>query len=321
MSEQTASPKTNPANKDFIRYPRFKELHAEIRRCQELSKCSSEPQCMSLEGSSGAGKTTLLRDYADLFPTYEGEEGQVIPVFYAEIPSPATVKSVVASLLEQLGDPGANKGTTWAMTSRLIGLIRDCGVELVILDEFSNLIDTDTNHILNTVSDWLKMVIKKSNVPFLVVGITGKVERILNANAQLSRLFAYRETLQPFLWGNKDTIAEFALFLQYSERVVGMELCKEVPKAELYYRIHYSTDGVVGNVMNLLRYAGLVAQERNASVIELADLSAAFNCRIGKHLRNKINPFVFPADAKFIPPQNGNDDDQSPSVNTTLTTR
>jgi hypothetical protein len=329
MSDEIKTTNPLPSNTAFIRYPRLKELHQEIQRCQELSKVSSEPQCMSLEGSSGAGKTTLVRDYAAMFPRYQEEGGIAIPVFYAEIPSPATVKGTASSLLEQLGDPGAHKGTLWSMNSRLVGLIKDCGVELVILDEFSNLIDTETNHILNTVSDWLKMLIKQTGVPFMVVGIEGKVEQILNANAQLSRLFAFRETLEPFRWSDKNSIDEFALFLQYAERAIGISLTNEMPKAELYYRVFYATNGVVGNIMNLIRYAGLLATEKQSQTVELEHLSLAFVHRIGKHLRNKTNPFTYGANDKFVAPiKNGKFDEGksempklTSALSATLTTR
>lgn len=311
------------SNMNFVRYPRFKELHKEIERCQELSKVSLEPQCMSLEGESGAGKSTLVRDYASQFPRYENENGLVIPVFYAEIPSPATVKGTASSLLEQLGDPGANKGTLWSMNSRLVGLIKSCGVELVILDEFSNLIDTETNHIMNTVSDWLKMLIKQSGVPFLVVGINGKVSRILKANNQLSRLFACREKLEPFSWSDEKAIKDFSMFVQYAEKAVGLSVTKEVPKVEMLYRIFYATDGIVGNIMNLIRYAGISATDNKHDSIELRDLSEGFRKRISEHLPNKTNPFKTDASESFSAPAEKINDTRNErgDISGTLTTR
>jgi hypothetical protein len=322
------SPELEQAHTALIRYPRFRELHQEIRRCQSLSKIAGEPQCMSLEG--GAGKSTLVKDYTAAFPRRNTQNSTTIPVFYAEIPSPATVKGTAAALLEQLGDPLAGRGTLWSMNSRLINLIRACEVELVILDEFSNLIDTDTNHILATVSDWLKMLIKQTDVPFLVIGLEGKVDRILQANPQLSRLFAFRETLHPFIWDaqDPDTLKEFALFVQYTEKAVGLPLSNQLLRTELLYRIYYATDGVVGNMMNLMRYAGVVAREKGRPFIDLNDLAVSFSKRIGKHLRTKTNPFDYLVSEAFNPPDEnsayspgGSPKKHRRSVSTTLTTR
>jgi hypothetical protein len=149
----------------------------------------------------------------------------------------------------------------------------DCQVELVILDDFHHLIDKATNRILEQVSDWLKVLIKETGIPFLVVGIEGKVERILEANAQLSRLFAVRQTLQPFRCDPSDetSIHEFGRFVQYAEQVIGMPLPVTLPRLELLYRLHYATEGVVGNLMNLLRYAAWLTRQRNQEAITLTD--------------------------------------------------
>ncbi len=55
------------ANAALVRYPRFNELHQDIRLCQEMSKIAGEPQCMILEGIAGAGKSTLVKNYSAAF--------------------------------------------------------------------------------------------------------------------------------------------------------------------------------------------------------------------------------------------------------------
>ncbi len=292
------------ANAALVRYSRFNELHEDIRLCQAMSRRAGEPQCMALEGLAGAGKSTLVKSYAEAFTRYETVSGTKIPIFYIETPAPVTVKGMAARMLEELGDPAAHKGPLWSMNSRLIQYIRLCKVQLVILDDFHHLIDKETNRVLETVSDWLKVLIKETNVPFLVVGIEGRVEQILRANSQLSRLFAVRERLEPFQWNptNVTTIKEFASFIQYVEKGVGTSLSDELPRAELLHRLHYATDGVVGNVMNLIRFAALLAQERGIETLTLLILSQAFAKRLHKHLAQKANPFATVGNQHFVAP-------------------
>ena len=288
----------------FIMYPRLKELDQEICRCQQLSRVAGEPQCIALEGSTGAGKTTLIQQYAAGFPRRETRLGTRIPVFYLETPSPATVKTMASVMLERLGDPAAHIGTIGSLNSRLIKLLQACEVELVILDDFHHLIDTETDRVLAKVSDWLKVLIKETGIPFLVVGIEGKVERILQANAQLSRLFAARETLAPFAWRPEQptTIQAFHTFVSTLESCVGKPLTTTVPRTELLYRLYYCTDGVVGNVMNLLRYAVKLTEEQSQITLELPLLRQAFEKRLAKHMRGKVNPFSWSADERFMAP-------------------
>jgi hypothetical protein len=282
------------ANTALIRYPRFKALHQDMRECQVLSRLANEPHCLSLEGVTGAGKSTLVRDYAALFPRIEEASGTRVPVFYVETPSPVTVKGMAATMLARLGDPAAHTGALWSMNFRLVRLMTACQVELVILDDFHHLIDKETNRILEQVSDWLKVLIKETNIPFLVVGIEGKVERILEANAQLSRLFAARQTLEPLHYAQTDdaSLQEFARFVQYAEEALAIALPATLPRAELLLRLHVATRGVVGNLMNLLRYAAWLTRQQHQNTIALPTLAAAFDKRLSKHLKNQPNPFI-----------------------------
>jgi hypothetical protein len=292
------------AHTALIRYPRFKALHNEIRECQELSQLAHEPQCMSLEGVTGAGKSTLVRDYVALFPRIEQTDGTRIPIFYAETPSPVTVKGMAATMLAHLGDPAAHQGTLWTLNYRLIHLMLDCHVELVILDDFHHLIDKKTDRVLGQVSDWLKVLIKETGIPFLVVGIDGKVERILDANGQLSRLFAVRQTLTPFRCDPADAVSlqEFARFVQYAEQAIAMTLPTTLTRLELLHRLHEATQGVVGNVMTLLRYAAWLTRQQSTVALSataqptltLPILAAAYDKRLAKHVKRPANPFLAP---------------------------
>lgn len=279
------------ANIKLIRYPRFNELHDDILLCREATALAGEPSCMVLEGVSGAGKSTLVKSYAESFPRYEAKDGSRIPVFYLETPSPVTVKGMASHMLMELGDPGAHKGTLQMMNARMLHYLRVCEVELVILDDFHHLIDSETNRIMAQVSDWLKVLIKETGIPFLVVGIENSIERILRANQQLSRLFAVREKLLPFRIDTREEAENFYLFLEYAQKAVGMEIQYKLSKDEFLLRIHAATNGVVANVMNLLRFSALLAQKRGESVITLNILDAAFNKRLQRHIVKSPYPF------------------------------
>jgi len=297
--EQLATP-VGRANAVLIRYPRFNQLLKNIQLCRDMSKTAGEPQCIILEGCPGAGKSTLVKSYAAACSRHETPSGTKVPVFYVETPSPATVKGMAARLLQALGDPAASYGTLWSMNARLVHFIQTCEVQMIILDDFHHLIDTETNRVLGKVSDWLKVLIKEAQIPFLVVGVEGTARRILDANAQLSRLFAIRETLHPFRWdsGQPETIQEFMMFVTFAEQLIGVQLTTDLPREELLYRMYYATEGVVGNVMNLLRYAVALAPQQEAETLTLEVLTAAFNMRLAEHV-HKRSPFL--ADLSSLP--------------------
>ncbi|MCC6607210.1 MAG: TniB family NTP-binding protein [Anaerolineae bacterium] len=278
----------------LIRYPRFNELHNDIQLCQEMTSHTGEPSCMVLEGMTGAGKSTLVQAYAANFPRYEAEDGTRIPVFALMTPSPITVKGMASHMLAELGDPAAYRGTLQNMNARLIHYLKVCEVELVILDDFQHLIDSETNKILAKVSDWLKVLIKETGIPFLVIGIEDSVERILRANQQLSRLFAVRETLHPFSLATEDEAKDFHRFLEFAEQAVKMPIQHDLSPDEFLARMYFATEGVVANLMNLLRFAALLAQKEGEATLSLQLLDQAFNKRLQRHLIKPPNPFSTP---------------------------
>jgi hypothetical protein len=118
----------------FINFPRLNRVREKIAYCHRHSKVAAEPECLLITGQTGAGKTTLCEVYGQQFSRRPTQEGIAVPVLSASIPVPATAKSLATRLLVALGDPMAGRGTTVNQTLRLVRLIRECGVELVILD-------------------------------------------------------------------------------------------------------------------------------------------------------------------------------------------
>jgi energy-coupling factor transporter ATP-binding protein EcfA2 len=304
-------------DRGVFHYPRFDAIYRAIERCQHMSRVMREPQCISLEGHPGAGKTTLSTCYTAAHPRTETEWGSRIPVFYLETPSPITVKGMAQTMLDKLGDPLADRGTLTTLNRRLKHYLVQCEVQLVILDDFHHLIDADTDRVFQTVSDWLKVLIKDAGVPFMVVGIEGKNEQILRLNPQLSRLFALRETLRPFAWDQerKEAILELGGWIKSIEQEMGKALVPQMSRIELLHRLHYATDGIAGHLLNLLRYAAQYALEQGEAEVTLAALTWAFQHRITGHFPGKINPFGTTIGEVFVAPSDPPMLDAPQSVN------
>lgn len=280
-------------NKSIIRYPQINKLKEKIVDCESFSHKCLEPQCMALKGEPGAGKTTLLLNYVAAHPRYDDKDGTVIPVLYIETPSPATEKALALKISEELGDPAYSCHRTLNdLTRSLPKMIKACKVSLVILDDFHHLIDAKTDRVLNKVADWLKVMIKESEVPFVVVGVGEKIDRILAKNEQLSRLFLYSEAIQPFYFDLNDAIKvkELSAFVLLIEKSIGMRFTRQVSWIDLLHRLWYATNGYVGNMMNLSRLAAHLAGKANGNDIDLEALRLAFDLRLKRHI-GKLNPF------------------------------
>lgn len=274
-----------------VEYPRLGRVRSKISYCHVHSKVAAEPECLLITGPSGAGKTTLCRLYANAFPRSIGTEGVTVPVLAASIPVPATVKAVVTRLLEALGDPFAERGSTVNQTFRLVRLLRTCGVELMVLDEFQHFIDRDSNHVLLTVANWLKDVLNEANVPMVLSGLPAS-DVILTSNAQLERRFGMRERMDPFGWDSEDGQHEFRQLLSHLDCALPFERASELSEADLAARIHCATGGVLGLVMKLIRRACVMAIEDDAPSLDIALLARSFEERLSSSRVGLTNPFI-----------------------------
>ena len=188
----------------FITYPELTDIMDKIADCHSRSKTSAEPKCLSITGESGCGKTTIAEVYNTKYASTRTDEGITVPVLLVTISAPATVKALATDILDSLGDPLADRGTVTSLTRKVYKLIKECGVELIIFDEFQHLIDRDSDRVLQVASDWLKNFLNKTKVPMVLMGLPYSV-RILEANPQLRRRFSVRKELKPFVWENPES--------------------------------------------------------------------------------------------------------------------
>jgi len=301
LSLMTLEEKIKLTNQIYISYPRFQEVLSAIDYCHHFSSCQDEPECLFLTGETGVGKTTIYRTYAYNYPRKMTNEGAIIPILAVTIPAPATVKTVVTKMLWQLGDPAYDKGTIGIQTIRLIGFLKNCGVELIILDEFQHFIDRDSAKVLQTVSDWLKTLILDTNLPIILIGLP-EAEQILKLKSlsQLSRRFAHRYYLRPFIW-EVDNGVEFRTFLHLLESELPLKEKSHLAEEEMAKRFYVASGGIIAYIMKLIRAGTYLALTENSSYLNVSILANAFTQYVQADIPSQVNPFLVDlADLKDI---------------------
>lgn len=283
----------------IVQYPGFKHLYKCMMACIELTELTGEPNCMSLEGMSGVGKSTLVKAVANDFHNRNGDSQGMNSVLYVVTPAPATIKGLQATILEGLEDPEYSKGSTADLNARILQYLKNREVKLVILDEIQHLRAirrANDEHV----SDWFKVLIKKSEIPFVIVGLDGTIESLLQNSTQLSRLFARRETLNPFL-NSKIGRKEFAGFVMLAMKGNGIQI-DGIDQNEFMRRLHYCTRGVVGNIINLLQEASRLARYEGSPTVNVATLKLAYETRLAMHVGG-YNLFAHPPEEKVSIPE------------------
>lgn len=289
----TAKERKELVEKIFIMHPSFENCYNIINECYEHSKISVEPLCAVMLGKPGSGKTTLCTKIEETYPRIELEEKTKIPALVASIPVPLTTRNMVTALLVALGDPLADRGTTFSKTIRLFKQLKECEVEIIILDEFHHIIDKDSDKVLHIVSDWLKQLINEVRIPLIFVGLPHSI-KILKANNQLERRFSLRGELINFNWKSKpkkesarEEQAEstnnhkfdadnYRIFIKILDESLPLLETSRLAAKSISYRLWKATEGNVNRTMKLVRYAAKLAIENKEERVTLPLLEIAY---------------------------------------------
>jgi len=287
-----------------IRHTQFKKIYQCIGAIHRDRLLGLDARSLIVSGQTGAGKSWLINSYIEdcgrkrrSTPT-----GDIVPILSVEVPGGnITPRGLGLSILNALGDPGFDNGTQTTVTVRLADLLKKCHVEIVFLDDFHHLVNRVNDSVLLDVADWLKGIIKHTQIPFVVVGITGRIERVVKKDEELSRMFAKRELLTPFAWSRAMRGVEFEAFVKIFFKEVN--LTPDVPFGymELMARLYYATDGFVANISSLLCGAVEIVSDDHQTSITLPLLIESFETNLKEHL-GKINPFLVSPSEMFIPP-------------------
>lgn len=265
------------------------------RKYQQISHLTASTG-ITLTGPTGSGKTSLLTNFIKRHEseTKRTSEGLICPIISVTVPAYPAMKPFLASILSELGDPphGRNESIE-KVTKRLITLIHNCGIKVLILEEFQHfLIGRDAK--LNQTADLLKTIMDKTKILLIVSGLR-ETTQLLSVNTQLGRRCSARLELKRFNWNTPHEREEFiAIMESFKGKILseGWQL-PSLPWNELIWMFHAASDGNICHVKALLVEAIDVCLFEKRQSITIHDLHAAWYDIIQSVLPDGQNPFVF----------------------------
>ncbi|WP_085277949.1 TniB family NTP-binding protein [Pseudogulbenkiania subflava] len=273
-----------------ICHQRFRNALFQIAELHHRRRTHGAGGGVLLIGPSGAGKSTILEAYEAEYPrSFEGQRTH-LPVLVAKVPSSPTVRSLAGAILEAMGDHKSHSGTAPEKTTRLVELIKRCGVEMLLLDEFQHLFYPPTVAAFRDVTDWLKNLLESTGLGMVGCGLP-TAELVIRSNEQLSRRFSPSIPVDPFSLEDEADFIEFRGLLKAIASCLPMD--SEIPlyEANLARRIHTASFGLVDYTIKLLEGAVSAANLAGLSTLSLDVLAAGFRERIWKDVPDSLNPF------------------------------
>lgn len=285
----------------IVSHPEYTQALDCIYRSVETTQVRGEPASALIVGEPGTGKSTVCKVAMSRFGarsvvTDEHGTREIVPAFYCSLNAGATIKTLTVSMLEKLGSTNTS-GNNSTLFNRLVILLETCQTQLIVLDEFDNLLRKGAEKSREQVCDWVRTLLNETLVPIAIVGIP-RCEEIINAHPQLSRRYPYRHQMTEFTYSTLDPKSVFSKTL----RALGNTL-KEVGEftscmnicADQYLKAMYlASGGNMNGIRQLLSDALKAALLRDDGCFTHEDLAKAVDLSFIPTAKCPNNPFRLP---------------------------
>ncbi|WP_305374051.1 TniB family NTP-binding protein [Photobacterium leiognathi] len=178
----------------FIESPIATAIMADFDRLRYNKHLGGEQQCMLLTGDTGSGKSRLIQEYKQRLCSDPNESS--FSLLVSRIPSKPSLPSTIIQLLKDMGHFGSTyrKGISndQSLTESLIRCLRSKNTELIIINEFQELVEFKSGKALNEIANRLKYISEEAQVPIVLVGMPW-AKKITTEPQWASRLLIRRE--------------------------------------------------------------------------------------------------------------------------------
>lgn len=273
----------------IIEHPEFTLAVREIARRHQRGMEAGVAESILLVAQTGSGKTTLLEYYENRFPRTETNRGTRISVLRVDTPESPSVKTLAEAVLVAMCDPAASKGTASAKTNRIIHFFKECGVELLLIDEFQHFYDGQRASEAKRVSDWLKNLINKVGIPVILAGLPRSIA-VVNANPQLRRRFGAPHYMKPFGFDNQADQLEFRGVLNGIQSRIPVP-CTDLSEANMAQRFYFASHGLLDYVVKIIDDAVSRASIGSGEQLTQKSFEASFKRTIWLDAPDHLNPF------------------------------
>lgn len=281
----TVDEKEEYVDKIVIVYPLLQQILNDIEECKNSVHRLNQVKSMFISGDSKYGKSTITKIYKKKYPDIVTEEVTLKSVLYVKVPAPAYIGSLKSKILEYLGDPFYNKILRgYQSDSRITTLLKRCGVQLILLDEFQHLVEGNRHKVLIDSSDWFKNLIDDCGISVVFIGMPD-AENVLIENKQLGNRVRIRHSLKPFEFNSK----EFRIILDKFDTQLPFEEKSNLAQDDIWKRIYLATGGIIGFIKILITESTRLAAKEELSCINEEILYKAYNNKL--YDTSSDNPF------------------------------
>jgi archaellum biogenesis ATPase FlaH len=272
----------------YVETPLLRIIQDDFDRLRYDKQFAGEPLCMLLTGDTGTGKSSLIRHYASKHPDQIALGFIHKPLLISRIPSKPTLESTILQLLKDLGQFGSqyrhHRSSAESLTEALIKCLKRCETELIIIDEFQELIENKTREKRNQIANRLKYISETAKIPIVLVGMPWAA-KIAEEPQWASRLMVQRTI--PFFKLSEDA-ESFVRFVMGLARRMPFATPPKLEAKHTIFALFAFSHGCVRRLKHLLDESVKQALAVHSETLLHEHIAVAF----GLFYPDQENPFL-----------------------------
>lgn len=180
----------------FVMHPLVKDIFNDFDELRLNRLFQSDQQCMLLTGDTGVGKSHLVNHYKKSVLASQNYGRESMPVLVSRISSGKGLDATLTQMLADLDHFGSyqrrKRGYATDLRKKLVENLTKAQVELLIINEFQELIEFKTGLERQDIANGLKYISEEAKIPIVLVGMPW-AEQIADEPQWSSRLVRRRK--------------------------------------------------------------------------------------------------------------------------------
>lgn len=284
----------------FVMHPLVKDIFNDFDELRLNRLFQSDQQCMLLTGDTGVGKSHLVNHYKKSVLASQNYGRESMPVLVSRISSGKGLDATLTQMLADLDHFGSyqrrKRGYATDLRKKLVENLTKAQVELLIINEFQELIEFKTGLERQDIANGLKYISEEAKIPIVLVGMPW-AEQIADEPQWSSRLVRRRK-LEYFSLQN-----DIKFFRQYLMSLAKFMPFDNPPKLEdknFAIPLFAACKGENRLLKHLLIESLKIALRNDAKNLDIEHVSDAYDLIFQNENRPSSNPFRLSLDNILI---------------------
>ncbi len=250
---------------NWIAYPQAKQILGHMEELLAHPRIDRMPH-MLLVGASNNGKTQILKRFMADHPVDPNPSGDyaIVPAVFVEAPSSPNVGELYDRILTAINHPFSPRAPLREKEPMVFSILEKIQLKMLLIDEIQHLIaggqtrQREFRNALKSMGNMLRISIVGAGVDEALTAF--------NTDPQLSNRFE-PQFLPKWTWDNK-----FGVLLNSLERQLPLQLPSRLIDDELSNRIYHMSEGILGEVHEVVKRAAVHAIRSGEEKISLSSL-------------------------------------------------